>query len=180
MYGPNTTGPLTSVFSLEVNFPFSEDGHHVHTAAYRIVALVTHQGVDHHTGHYQSLLLMDKAVWLADDGQYPVPIGQVTTQHQREVLQLWLVKEPADELVADTHAEYVEPHVKKARHAHDTLTLLFANGRGHEVMPSSSCMRLTWQKLPPPGPCSTTPTEAGRPMARLPTLLAKEGTRAAF
>ena len=62
-------------FSLEVNFPFSEDGHHVHTAAYRIVALVTHQGVDHHTGHYQSLLLMDKAVWLADDGQYPVPKG---------------------------------------------------------------------------------------------------------
>ena len=37
----------------------------------------------------------------------------MTTQHGREVLQLWLVKEPADELVADTHAEYVEPQVKK-------------------------------------------------------------------
>ena len=70
---------------------------------------------------------MDQAVWLADDGQYPAPLGQVTTQHQREVLQLWLVKEPADELVEDTQEEYTEPQAKKARHAHDTLTLLFAN-----------------------------------------------------
>ena len=65
-------------FGFDINLPFSEDGQHVHMAAYRIVALVTHQGIDHHTGHYQALLLMDNVMWLADDDQYPTPLKDVS------------------------------------------------------------------------------------------------------
>lgn len=94
-------------------------------ASYRIVALVTHQGWDHHTGHYQSLLLMDNAVWLADDGQRPTPIEQLSRQHRQEVLQLWLVKESPDTLVEDTQAAHTGPPAKKARRAQETLTPLW-------------------------------------------------------
>lgn len=161
--GPNTPEELD--FGLDINLPFSEDGQHVHMAAYRIVALVTHQGMDHHTGHYQSLLLMDNAIWLADDDQYPA----LTQQHRKDVLQLWLVKEPEDELAPDTQADYQAPPSKKQRQSHETMTLLFGNvthfgtiGCGRVLMPCSSFTKLTWESQPPRRPSSTTPTRAGR------------------
>ena len=64
----------------DINLPFSDDGHNVHYGAYRIVGLVLHQGEDHLTGHYQSILLMDNIIWLADDGDFPSPLAELTEQ----------------------------------------------------------------------------------------------------
>ena len=111
----------------EINIPFSEDGNHIHQAVYRIVSLVLHQGEGHQNGHYQTVLLMDNAMWLADDEAYPVPLSHLSQQQRKEILQIWLVKEPEDELVEDTQAAYQAPAAKKQKVAHETLHLLFGN-----------------------------------------------------
>ena len=111
----------------EINIPFSEDGNHIHQAVYRIVSLVLHQGAGHQNGHYQTVLLMDNAMWLADDEAYPVPLNHLSPQQRREILQIWLVKEPEDELVEDTQEAYQAPVAKKQTAAHETLHLLLGN-----------------------------------------------------
>lgn len=111
----------------DINIPFSDHETHVHNASYRIVGLVTHQGEGHQNGHYQTILLMDNAMWLGEDEAYPTPLGQLTQQQKCEILQILLIKEPANELVEDTQAEYALPAAKRHKSSLETLTLIFGN-----------------------------------------------------
>ena len=111
----------------KVNLPFSEDGSHVHMAKYHVVALVLHQGATHENGHYQTILAIDNIYWLADDGTFPSPLPQLTSQQRREISQIWLVAAPTDELVPDTAIEVAESLPKKPRFCHETLHITFSN-----------------------------------------------------
>ena len=165
-------------FGTEINIPFSEDGHHVHMAAYRIVALVTHQGCDHHTGHYQSLLLMDNAVWLADDGQYRK--SHLNTRGKSYSFglskNLWTsswrtLRRLMTNLLPRKRGMAMTPSPSSLATS-PISGLRFRIGRGRREMLSSFFMKRV--KRPLPELFNTTPTGGGRPMARLHTLLGKE------
>lgn len=66
-------------------------------------------------------------MWLADDEAYPTPISHPSSQQKKEILQIWLVKAPEDELVEDTQEEHAPPAAKRQKAAHETLTLIFGN-----------------------------------------------------
>ena len=113
-------------FGTSINIPFSDDGIHVHQATYRIVSMILHQGQGHENGHYVTIHAMDNAYWLADDDQYPQPLGQISQQQQQEVVQLWLIHDQ-QELVPDTVEALQPSQAKRAKHHYETLHLVFAN-----------------------------------------------------
>ena len=110
-----------------LNIPFSEDGENVHYATYQVVGLVLHQGVSHENGHYQAILALDNAYWMADDNAYPVPIAHLTSKQKTEISQVWLTLAPTDEMVTDTALEITGQEAKKARICHETLHFSFSN-----------------------------------------------------
>ena len=66
---------------------------------------------------------------------YPAPIPHLIDQHKKDVVKLWLVQEPIDELVPDTLEALPEPPEKKHRQHLETLNLIFGNitDFGHRV-----------------------------------------------
>ena len=108
----------------------------------------------HQNGHCQSILAMNKAFWLADDGQYPCPLQRISAQHRREILQIWLVLEAPDEMVEDTQDERDIYLAKKTRHHHETLTMVL--GKGKRCKTRLDCFlcflrKHTWLKEPQHG-----------------------------
>ena len=86
---------------IRVRFPYSEDGIHVHMATYKVISLILHQGQGHENGHYTAIHCLDNAYWTADDDQYPVPLPQLQPHHMSQVVQVWLIFQPPDELQPD-------------------------------------------------------------------------------
>ena len=113
--------------STRISFPFSEDGQHVHLASYKVIGMVLHQGVDHQTGHYQSILSVDNIHWLADDEAYPQAIPHLSTQQRKEITQIWLALIPDDEMVPDTAVEIEAIMPKKPRQSQENLHIIYSN-----------------------------------------------------
>ena len=116
---------------VRVRIPFSEDGIHVHKASYKVISLILHKGQGHEAGHYVAIHCLDNAYWYADDDQYLTPLPE---EHQRQIVQVWLVLEAADELDPDT-LEAWQPVLKKSRGHYETLNLFSGNVTqfGHKV-----------------------------------------------
>lgn len=62
--------------------------------------------------------MMDNAMWIADEEHYPAPIPHLLPQQKKEILQVWLVREPQDELVEDTRVEVEQFQAKRRRQTH--------------------------------------------------------------
>ena len=110
----------------EVFLPYSNDGIAVAKAYYRVLAMVLHQGETHDSGHFMAIHAVDNAYWLVDDNTFPKPIRTLTEQHGKEVIQLWLILDPNDEMQVDFVAEESPPPKKKKTH-YDEINLCFAN-----------------------------------------------------
>ena len=110
----------------EVFLPYSNDGIAVAKAYYRVLAMVLHQGETHDSGHFMAIHAVDNAYWLVNDNIFPKPISNLSEQHGKEVIQLWLILDPNDEMQVDFVAEESPPPKKQKTH-YDEINLCFAN-----------------------------------------------------
>lgn len=62
-----------------------------------------------------------------DDNQFPQPVQGLSGQQEREILQLWLVHDPSDELEDEQAFEQTELPSKKVKTHYDNIHLCFAN-----------------------------------------------------
>lgn len=70
---------------------------------------------------------MDNALRYAEDGAYPTPILHLTDRCKKDVVQLWLVQEPIDELVPDAVGALDLPQAKRSKLHLEPLHLVFGN-----------------------------------------------------
>ena len=111
----------------KIHIPYSVDGITIDKASYRVVAMVLHQGASHENGHFVAIHACDNTYWHVDDNQYPQPILGLSSQQEQEILQVWLIHDPSDEMEYVILEEIIQPVNKKAKTHYDVVPLRFAN-----------------------------------------------------
>ena len=72
--------------------PTSLDGFSRRQEEYVPVALICHNGHNHLSAHYYAVLMYRDLLWLADDGQTPKVIPNLTPQIAKDIIQLWAIQ----------------------------------------------------------------------------------------
>ena len=77
----------------EVMIPASRDGVKVYKEYYRVAGVVLYHGEEHKSGHYTAILYYNDVMWWVDDEQPAIPQMKLTEQQEKEIFQVWLVRQ---------------------------------------------------------------------------------------